>query len=355
MTRVSVRLPVLSTESMKHPFRTVVLIVLAGLAFGAAFIQLPYYAVGPGPAQDVLPLIDVEGHPRYDSSGKLIMTTVSWYPVTAIKALRAWVDPSLSIVHRDVLYPPGTTDESERKRSISQMDASKIDATYVVMRSLTDYPADHGDGALIETTVEGCPAFDRLFSGDLILAIDGADVASTKQASKAIDAVPADEPITFTVEAADQTHDISLTRQHCVEDDPDPLVGISMVPSFPFPVEISSGNVGGPSAGLMFALGLYDTLTPGDLTAGRVVAGTGEIARDGTVGPIGGIEDKVIAAERVGASVFLVPEDNMAELDGVDTGDMRLISVASFDDAVDALRDPDAAGSDGGASQADPS
>ena len=83
----------------------------------------------------------------------------------------------------------------------------------------------------------------------------------------------------------------------------------------------------------MFALGLYDVLTPGDLTEGRTIAGTGTIAPDGTVGPIGGITDKVVAAERVGATVFLVPTDNMAELDGVDVGDMQLISVATFDEA----------------------
>jgi PDZ domain-containing protein len=116
-----------------------------------------------------------------------------------------------------------------------------------------------------------------------------------------------------------------------------PLVGITLVDAFPFGVQISSGDVGGPSAGLMFALGLYDLLTPGDLTAGHVVAGTGTIDPDGNVGPIGGIKDKVVAAERAGAEIFLVPAENMAELRGVDTGSMRLVSVSTFQDALDAL------------------
>jgi len=148
-----------------------------------------------------------------------------------------------------------------------------------------------------------------------------------------------DQPIAFTVQAAGQTHDVELTRERCVQGEKQPLVGISLVQPFPFPVEISSGDVGGPSAGLMFALGLYDTLTPEDLTGGRTIAGTGAIGLDGSVGPIGGITDKVVAAERAGASVFLVPEDNMGDLEGIDTGDMQLISVASFDDALNALRD----------------
>jgi PDZ domain-containing protein len=323
---------------MKRPFRIAALVALFAIAFAVAFVRLPYYAVGPGPAREVGPMIDVGDQPRYDSAGKLIMTTVSWYPLTALEALKAWLDPALTIVGEDVLYPPGEDRSTERLRAISQMDQSKIEATSVVLRELTDYPAEHAEGSLIEATAEGCPAFNRLFSGDVIVAIDGVDVSSTRQARRTIDVIPVAEPITFTVEAAGETHDVDLTRRPCLKDDPEPLVGISMVDPFPFPVEISSGDIGGPSAGLMFALGLYDTLTPGDLTGGRTIAGTGEIFPDGTVGPIGGIADKVIAADRVGASVFLVPRQNMAELRGVDIGDMDLVPVDSFEAALGALR-----------------
>jgi PDZ domain-containing protein len=110
-----------------------------------------------------------------------------------------------------------------------------------------------------------------------------------------------------------------------------------MVNDFPFDVEIASGDIGGPSAGLMYSLGLYDLLTPGDLTDGQLVAGTGTMELDGTVGPIGGITDKIVAARRVGADVFLVPKDNLAEARTEDAGDMRLVAVSSFDDAVTAL------------------
>jgi PDZ domain-containing protein len=111
-----------------------------------------------------------------------------------------------------------------------------------------------------------------------------------------------------------------------------------LLPNFPFPVHISSGDVGGPSAGLMYALGLYELMTPGDLTGGRAIAGTGTIALNGAVGPIGGIRDKVVGAEAAGDTLFLVPKQNMAELRGVDTGEMRLAAVGSFDEALQALR-----------------
>jgi PDZ domain-containing protein len=150
--------------------------------------------------------------------------------------------------------------------------------------------------------------------------------------------VPEEEPVTFRVRAGGEVHDIPLEREPCGGSD-EPLVGIRMVDAFPFDIEIASGDVGGPSAGLMFALGLYDALTPADLTGGETIAGTGTIDPEGVVGPIGGIEDKVIGARRAEASVFIVPRRNMRELRGVDVGDLRLIPVSTFDEAVAALED----------------
>jgi PDZ domain-containing protein len=323
---------------MKRALGIGALVFLFAAAFLAVWFRLPYYAVQPGPAREVEPLISVEGHERFPSTGKLIMTTVSWYQVTALQALFAWADPAQSVVPDEDIYPPGETKSSEHQRAISQMDTSKILATSVVLEQLTDYPKEHGVGALIEATQEGCPAYQRLFAGDLVREIDGTRIRSSVQADRVIDRVPADDPLSFTVQAGGETHDIRLTRERCVDDVKRPVIGIALVEPFPFRVEISSGDIGGPSAGLMFALGLYDTISPGDLTGGRTIAGTGEIFPDGSVGPIGGIADKVIAAQRVGASVFLVPEDNMAELDGVDTGDMQLVSVRSFDQALSELQ-----------------
>jgi PDZ domain-containing protein len=117
----------------------------------------------------------------------------------------------------------------------------------------------------------------------------------------------------------------------------EPAIGIVLVDSFPFQITIESGDVGGPSAGLMWAVGLYDLLTPGDLTRGRTIAGTGTIDLEGRVGPIGGIVDKVVAARDAHADVMLVPRADFHELRDVDMGDLTLIPVSTFDEAVKAL------------------
>lgn len=322
---------------MKRHLSFIAVAVLFVAAFLSGVIQLPYYAVGPGPAREVTPLISVTGHPVYPSNGKLVMTTVRFYQLTPLSALGAWLDPNKAIVKEDVLYPPGRSRQQEQQRAVSQMDQSKIDAAYVALHTLTRYPNAHGAGALVESTVSGCAADGKLFSGDIVQQINGTTISSQAQAAKVLDRQKVGAPLDFQVTAAGQTEDVTLTRAVCGTSQ-DPLVGVNLIDPFPFDVQISSGDIGGPSAGLMWALGLYDELTPGDLTGGAIIAGTGEIYLDGTVGPIGGITDKVVAAESVGAAVFLVPQGNMKELAGVDTKGMRLIPVATFGDALAELQ-----------------
>jgi PDZ domain-containing protein len=322
---------------MKRHLPKVAIAVLFVAAFLSGIIQLPYYSVGPGPASEVTPLISVTGHTVYPSSGKLVMTTVRFYKVTALSAIGAWLDPNKTVVSEDVLYPPGQTQQQEQTRSISQMDQSKIDAAYVALHTLAGYPNVHGTGALVESTVSGCAADGKLFSGDVVNQINGTPISSQAQAGKVLDQQKVGEPLDFRVTAAGQTEHVTLSRAIC-GGSKGPLVGVRLIDPFPFRVEISSGAIGGPSAGLMWSLGLYDELTPGDLTGGATIAGTGTIDLGGNVGPIGGITDKVVAAEGVGATVFLVPQANMKELAGVDTKGMRLIPVATFGDALTALK-----------------
>jgi PDZ domain-containing protein len=130
---------------------------------------------------------------------------------------------------------------------------------------------------------------------------------------------------------------VSLVREPCGGEER-PLVGISMIESFPFDVRISSGEIGGPSAGLAWALGLYDLLTPGDLTGGRTIATTGALAPDGTVFPIGGIEDKVVGAAEAGASVLILPEDNLSDARAAGREDVELVPVSTFADALEFLQ-----------------
>jgi Lon-like protease len=327
---------------MRRSLRSAGFLLLIAAAIAVSWIRLPFYSFGPGPPREVTPLIHVEDARTYGSAGHLVMTTIRFDKLTALGMLATWIDPDRTVEAEEVLYPPGLTPAEETHRAISQMDQSKIDAATVVLRQLTDYPKEHGAGALVEAVGPDCPADDHLFPGDLIVQIGGELVGSRREASRLIDAVPIDQPIEFRIEADGQTHDVRLTRGTCpgIED---PLLGIVLIAPFPFEITIESAEVGGPSAGLMWALGLYDLLTPGDLTGGRTIAGTGSIDLEGNIGPIGGITDKVIAAQSVDADILLVPQGNVEELRGVDTGDVRLIPVSTLDEALAAL-DPSLAG-----------
>ena len=313
------------------------------LFFLSGTVWLPLYSIGPGPAREVQPLISVTDHPEYQSAGRFVMTSVVFKQLTAIGALFAWLDPHRSVVRRSTVYPSGETPTQEHQRAISDMDQSKLNATYVVLSHLLGYPKDHHPGALVDAVVPGCAADGRLYPGDLIVAIDGTPVGGSAQASKLIQAAPSGDTLTFDIRAGGERQRVDLVRKPCGGQSK-PLVGVSLIPNFPIGVSIQSGDIGGPSAGLMWALGLYDLLTPGDLTGGRTIAGTGEIGLDGTVYPIGGIQDKIVAAEGAGATVFLVPKGNYADAKAASNGSMTLVPVSSFDEALSYLQGTSAGG-----------
>jgi len=313
--------------------RLAILVPVVGVLYLGGYVFLPYYSVGPGPARDVEPLIRVDGATRYPSEGRFVLTSVVFSQLTGFGVIGAWLDPDRAVVKREQVYPSGEPVEVERVRSISQMDQSKLDATYVALRELTDYPKDHGEGVLVEGVVDGCAADGELYPGDLIQRIDGVPVDTVRAASRAIGSAGSGSTLTFNVTVDGEPETVRLVREPCGGAE-DPLVGVSLINSFPFDVRISSGAIGGPSAGLMWALGLYDLLTPGDLTGGRTVAGTGVIGTDGAVFPIGGIGEKLAAAADAGADVFLVPKDNLGEARVAGDHGLELVVIATFDDAL---------------------
>jgi Lon-like protease len=317
--------------------RLAVFLPLAAVLFASTAFWLPYYSIGPGPARELAPLIRIADHPVYRSSGRFVMTSVHVDQLNGIGVLAAWLDPNRAVVRRDVIYAPGESDQEEARRAISDMDQSKLDAAYVVLKELDDYPKDHGEGVLIESVVPGCAADGELFPGDVVTAIDGRSIGGMRAASDAIRAAPSGSTLTFDVTVDGEPEHIGLVREPC-GGDRDPLVGVRMIPRFPFPITISSGEVGGPSAGLMWAVTLYDLLTPGDLTGGRTIAGTGVIGLDGGIHPIGGIAEKIVAAREAGADVLLLPKGNLAEARAAGVEGIRLVPVASFDEALTWLR-----------------
>lgn len=320
---------------MKHPFRTAILLVVGGLLLAASWLELPYYAEGPGPIRDVATQITLGDAERYEPSGRMVWTTVRFTDVTPLTALAVWLDPERRLISREDLYGGGDPVE-QAERAISDMDQSKIDATAVVLGMLADYPREHAPGALVEATARDCPADGELFPGDLITAIDGEPVAGSREAGRLIGAAEEGHPLRFDLLVDGEPETATFSREPCGEDG-EAFVGVVLLDPFPVDVHMESGEVGGPSAGLMWALGLYELMTPGDLTDGRLVAGTGTIDLEGNVGPIGGIGDKIVSAREAGADLFFVPEGNEAELDSVDAGSMELIVVADLDEALEAL------------------
>ncbi|HLB62886.1 MAG TPA: S16 family serine protease [Actinomycetota bacterium] len=300
----------------------------------ASIVRLPYYSVEPGLAVEIGPLIRVDGHPSFGSAGRFVLASVEVRQLTPVDAVLAWVDPSREVLQREELFMPGETREQEARRAREEMMRSEIDAVYAAVSALGEYPGTHGAGALVESVVAGCPAEGRLRPGDVIVEIDGSEIGGRRAAGNAIDATG--DEVDLVVRRGTDERELSLAREPCAGQDR-PLVGVSLVDEFPFDVAIADTEVGGPSAGLLFALAVYDRLTPGDLTAGRTIAGTGTIDLRGRVGPIGGIEQKVQAAERTGADLFLVPNGNLSGAERVAGDGLVLIAIRSFDEAVSRL------------------
>jgi Lon-like protease len=317
--------------------RRIAVLLPFAAALAAGTIWLPYYSIGPGPAREVAPLIRVSDVQTYQSTGRFVMTSVHIEQLTALGALLAWLDPHRAIVPRGDVYAPGESDQQEQQRAISQMDESKLDAAYVVLHEVEGYPKRHGRGAVVESTEAGCAADGELFPGDVVTAIDGTPVATVRAASTVIEAAASGSTLSFDVTVDGKPQHVDLVRQPCGSQNRT-LVGVSMIPRFPFPIAISSGDIGGPSAGLMWAVTLYDLLTPGDLTGGRTIAGTGEIGLDGTIYPIGGIGDKIVAAKDAAATVLLLPKGNLAEARAANVGGIQLVPVSTFDQAIAWLR-----------------
>jgi PDZ domain-containing protein len=313
------------------------LVALLAVAVVATLVRIPYYVISPGPARDVQSLIHIDDRTVYPSDGRLLLTAVNLRHASVYDAFEAWIDPAKSVIPEREVLAPGETREEQGERARSEMDTSKIDAAVVALTEYVGYPENHGRGVLVETVLVGAPADGKLFAGDVILSVDGELVDDPADLSDRIRAVGEGTALTFRVEAGGEIHEIDIAPAR-VPDVSYPVIGIASVHNFPFPLTIDSADIGGPSAGLMWTLGLAELLTPGDLTDGRVIAGTGVISPDGQVGPIGGVEEKVVAAERAGATIFFVPADNASSARAV-ADEIVIVAVDTYAEAIDYLED----------------
>lgn len=310
------------------------LFFVVGLMIAAWSVQLPLIAYSPGPITDAVDSVVVRGAPVHQPDGELVMLTVASQDINAFEALVAAVDPSVDVLARRVVRDPDESDEEYRRRNLTLMDRSTTAAISVALDHVeTD---DYEPGVFITGYAADTPAGQVLDIGDRILSLAGEQVSTLEDLSAAMgDRRPGDE-VTIEVERDGDalSHDVELIPR---EDEPaTPMIGI-LVRQLPFWLDIDSGIVGGPSAGLMYTLAIIDVLTPGDLTGGRIVAGTGAIDADGNVGGVGGVRQKVVAAEAAGAEVMLVPESNHEAALTAPRDDLILVPVATVGDALEFL------------------
>ena len=313
---------------------------LVVLVFALNFYQLPVVALTPGPAEDVLTRIKIEGStPVYDSKGKLYLTSVGIDDdVRFYEALLDLANRDVELRPRAELFPQGEGDQQVDRENVELMDESKTVAKVVALREL-GYQVKPS-AVLVRDVVKGTPAVGRLEAGDRILRVDGHAVASIDEVRSAITSHHAGERVAFLV---DRNHTPTSVEVRVAAADGQPRVGVELTERYdnlPLKLTIETENIGGPSAGLMFALSIIDRLTPADLTGGRRIAGTGELSMDREVLPIGGVAEKLVAARRQGATIFLIPKDNCPDVHGRVPAGLRLVRVATLDDALRFLRQP---------------
>ncbi len=304
------------TTARLHSLRWWLAGLLAVLLF-LFYLPLPYYVTRPGSAIELAPMIQVEGGTK-DEKGAFMLTTVRMGEASPIWYLYSKISPDVELIDKDLVLGHGESDDDFTKRELEVMKGSQQLAEAVAFRH-AGYPVKiENQGVIVMGTIEGLPAKNVLKVGDVITAIDQQKVTTTQEL---LDFLAKKKPgdtiqVTYQREGKEQTSPITLAPLPDEKGGPSNRVGLGIRPDnkqlieIPKKVSISAEGIGGPSAGLMMTLEIYDQLKKEmDLTHGYRIAGTGTISADGTVGRIGGINHKIVAADRAGAEIFFAPND----------------------------------------------
>jgi Lon-like protease len=322
------------------------LATVAAIAFAVLF-PVPYVILTPGPTLNTLgkdssgqPLISITGRQTYPTTGNLNMVTISYeggpgVTLNVFEALRAWLDPSEAVVPETEIFPAGQTAQQTQTQDTEQMASSQELATAA---ALTQLHIPFQTNVEVLSTVSGYPASKVLKAGDVIEAVDGKPVTGETGLSSLITAHPAGTTLQLQVLRAGKTVTIPVASK---SSGGTPVIGVQVQEQykFPFNVNITVGNIGGPSAGMMFALGIIDKLTTDNLTGGKFIAGTGEITASGQVQPIGGIQQKMVGARDAGATVFLAPAGNCSDVAGAIPAGLKVVKVSTLSGAITDLDD----------------
>jgi PDZ domain-containing protein len=320
-------------------FMAIVVAALMGL------VHVPYAVLKPGPVMNTLgngpggkPLITVEGQGTYPTTGALDFTTVSVFggpdnPVNVWQWITGHFEQANTVVPEDQVFPKGVTSSEVDLQNAAEMADSQQEAIAVALRGLGQTIPEV---VTVRELTKGSPATGVLRAGDVLVSIDGKEVTTPDGVRAAVRAHKPGEKAVFTVRRDGKEQVLTVKT---ADSEGHAVVGVLLQASFDFPikVKIDAGQVGGPSAGMMFALAVYDKLTPGALTGGATIAGTGTIDGNGNVGRISGIQQKLAGARKGGATWFLAPAGNCNEVVGhVPTG-LRVVRVSTFTQARDAV------------------
>lgn len=325
-------------------------VLVVGLWVAAAIFPVPYVVFSPGPTVNVLgdygkePIIQVSGGKSYRDKGELRLLTIAptgpEQDVNLLSALSAWIDPDRAVYPHDAVYAQDTTVEQAREQNSLEMTTSQDNAIAAAFHALGK---KFGKAVEVVSVTKGGPAAGKLKVHDRILSVNGVATSRSEQVSKAVGSLTPGDKVRFEVRRKGKTQPVTIKTTASEADKKKAAVEIRIALGYDFPFEVNLNidkNIGGPSAGLMFSLAVYDTLTPGSLTDGGVIAGTGEIDEAGKVGPIGGIQQKVVAAQAAGAKLFLSPAANCGEaLDGhFDPKKMQLVKVTTMKSALTSIK-----------------
>lgn len=329
----------------RRPLPSVALLATSVLLVAAVVIPAPYVVESAGPTfntvgtHDDKQLVKIGGAPTYPSDGQLDLTTVyvTGGPsgrLNAVNALLGWLDPADAVIPEDTLYPPQTTrqevDDSNAAAMATSQDDSVAAALSYLHRPYTTTLTVHG-------VVGGGASDGVLEAGDELVAVEGTKVTSLQQLRSRLDAAGSHgADVTVRRGGETLTRHVDLTQQ---EGSSSWQLGVYLVPRYDFPVSVDFQleQVGGPSAGMMFALGIIEELTPGSMAGDQHIAGTGTITADGTVGPIGGIRQKLQGAADSGATYFLAPSENCSEITGHVPDGLTVVEVGTLTEAVGAV------------------
>ncbi|HKX74011.1 MAG TPA: S16 family serine protease [Acidimicrobiia bacterium] len=314
--------------------------LLLGIGAVAAWsMNLPVYAFSSGPVGDAVDVVEVEEAEIYTPQGELIMLTVSSQEVNLFEAVAAAIDPDVDLVPREAVRPRDETDEEFVLRNRSLMDTSTETAITLALQRLGYAITPASDGIRIAEVVEDTPAAAVLEVDDVIVGVAGDEVTVAEDLGPIVTSFEVGDTIDLDIRRGETEENVTVELVPRTDDPNRPMIGISVETlnprfNFPFPIAIEAGQIGGPSAGMMYTLAVMDLLAPDDLTKGHVIAGTGTIDLEGNVGAIGGVRQKVVAAEAAGAEYMLVPQANLVEAESARRTRMELVGVNNLDDAL---------------------